>query len=107
MSENESKYAYKRKSAWNIFTKDQIKKAFDFSEEYKIFLDNCKTEREAVQKINDMAKKGKKKIIINKQKEAAIIVAGKKPVSEGLQIVISHIDSPRLDLKQIPLYEDT
>ena len=43
----------------------------------------------------------------NREKEAAIIVPGKKPVSEGLRIVISHTDSPRLDLKQIPLYEDS
>ncbi len=107
MSENESKYAYKKKSAWEIFTKDQIKKAFDFSEEYKTFLNDCKTEREAVQKIKEISKKGKKKITINREKEAAIMVPGKKPISEGLRIVISHIDSPRLDLKQIPLYEDS
>jgi len=79
MSENESKYAYKKKSAWEIFTKDQIKKAFDFSEEYKTFLNDCKTEREAVQKIKEISKKGKKKILINREKEAAIIVPGKKP----------------------------
>lgn len=107
MSKNESKYAYKKKSAWEIFTKDQIKKAFDFSEEYKTFLNDCKTERESVQKIKEIAKKDKKKILINREKEAAIMVPGKKPISEGLRIVISHIDSPRLDLKQIPLYEDS
>jgi aspartyl aminopeptidase len=49
----------------------------------------------------------RKKIILNRQKEAAIIVPGKRKISEGLKIVISHIDCPRLDLKQIPLYEDT
>jgi aspartyl aminopeptidase len=107
MSKNESKYAYKKKSAWEIFTKDQIKKAFDFSEEYKTFLNDCKTEREAVKKIKEMSKKDKKKILINREKEAAIMVPGKKPINEGLRIVISHIDSPRLDLKQIPLYEDS
>jgi len=107
MSEKESKYAYKKKSAWEIFTKDQIKKAFDFSEEYKTFLNDCKTERESIQKIKEIAKKGKKNISTNREKEAAIIVPGKKSVREGLRIVISHIDSPRLDLKQIPLYEDS
>lgn len=107
MSEKESKYAYKKKSAWTIFTKDQIKKAFDFSEEYKTFLNDCKTERESIQKIKEIAKKSKKKMTINREKEAAIIVPGKKSVHEGLRIVISHIDSPRLDLKQIPLYEDS
>ena len=103
----ESKYAYKKKSAWEIFTKDQIKKAFDFCEVYKKFLDAAKTEREAIKQINEIAKKGKKKIKINRDKEAAIIVPGKKPINEGLRVVISHIDTPRLDLKQIPLYEDT
>jgi len=105
--DKESKYAYKKKSAWEIFSKAKIKNAFDFCEDYKIFLDLAKTEREAIQKINDIAKSGKKKIIINREKEAAIIVNGKKPISNGLRIVISHIDCPRLDLKQIPLYEDT
>lgn len=105
--EKESKYAYKKKLAWEILTKDQIKKAFDFCEDYKKFLNAAKTEREAIQQINEIAKKGRKKIKINKDKEAAIIVQGKKPISEGLRIVISHIDAPRLDLKQIPLYEDT
>jgi len=107
MSETESKYAYKKKSAWELFTKDQINKAFKFSNEYKKFLDDCKTEREAIKKINEYAKKSKKKIIVNREKEAAIIVHGKKPITDGLRIVISHIDSPRLDLKQKPIYEDS
>ena len=105
--EKESKYIYKKKSAWEILSKDQIKKAFDFCEDYKKFLDSAKTEREAIQRINEVAKSGKKKIVINREKEAAIIVPGKKPITDGLRIVISHIDCPRLDLKQIPLYEDT
>ena len=104
--DKESKYIYKKKSAWEILTKDQINKAFDFCEDYKIFLNDVKTEREAIQKINEIAKKGKKKIKIKRQKGAAIIVPGKKSISEGLRILISHIDAPRLDLKQIPLYED-
>jgi len=107
MSERESKYGYKKKLAWEIFTKEQIKKAFDFAEYYKTFLNSVKTEREAVKIIDDIAKKGKKKLIINREKEAALIVRGKKPISEGIRIIISHIDSPRLDLKQIPLYEDS
>ena len=103
----ESKYAYKKKSAWEILTKEQIKNAFDFCKGYKKFLDDAKTEREAIQKIEEVAKKGKKTIILNRGKEAAIIVKGKKLVSKGLRIIISHVDSPRLDLKQIPLYEDS
>jgi aspartyl aminopeptidase len=105
--DKESKYAYKKKTAWEIFTKDKIKKAFDFCKDYKDFLNSAKTERETVQRINQIAKAGNQKIKINRDKEAAIIVKGKKPISNGLKIVISHIDCPRLDLKQIPLYEDT
>lgn len=103
----ESKYVYKKKTAWEIFTKNQVKKAFDFCENYKKFLNTVKTEREAISFIKDAAEKSKKKIIINRNKEAAVIIEGKKPVNDGLRIVISHIDSPRLDLKQIPLYEET
>lgn len=102
----ESKFAYKKKSAWEIFTKEQIKKSFDFCIDYKNFLNLAKTEREAIKYIYENAKKAGKKIIINKDKSAAIIVTGKKHVSQGVRIVISHIDSPRLDLKQIPLYEE-
>jgi len=105
--DKESKFAYKKKTAWEILTKDQIKKAFDFCEDYKKFLDNAKTERESIKLISSAAKKAKKKIILNREKEAAIIVKGKKPVKDGLRIVISHVDAPRLDIKQIPLYEDT
>jgi len=103
----ESKYAYKKRSAWEIFTKEQVKKSFTFCEDYKKFLDDSKTEREAIKNIEEIAKKQKKQIIINKDKEAALVVKGKKPVSKGLRIIISHVDSPRLDLKQIPLFEDS
>ena len=104
--EKESKHSYKKKTAWEIFKKDQVKKAFDFCINYKKFLNNAKTEREAIIEIKKSADKSKKKIILNRNKEAAIIIPGKKPVLQGLRIIISHIDSPRLDLKQIPLYEE-
>jgi aspartyl aminopeptidase len=107
MKDGESKYAYKKKSAWELFSKEQITIAFAFSEGYKTFLNEAKTEREAVHKIVEAAKKEKKKIVVNREKSAAIILPGKKPVRDGLRIVISHIDSPRLDLKQVPLYQDS
>jgi aspartyl aminopeptidase len=103
----ESKYAYKKKSAWEIFNKEQIRKSFHFCEDYKIFLNDAKTEREAIKIIEESAKKSKKLIFINHEKEAAVVVTGKKPLSEGINIVISHVDSPRLDLKQIPLFEES
>jgi aspartyl aminopeptidase len=107
MKDGESKYAYKKKSAWELFSKAQITNAFAFAEGYKTFLNEAKTEREAVHKIVDAAKKEKKKIVVNREKSAAIILPGKKLVRDGLRIVISHIDSPRLDLKQVPLYQDS
>ena len=107
MKDGESKYGYKKKSAWELFSKTQITTAFAFAEQYKTFLNEAKTEREAICFIADAAKKKKKKITINQEKSAAIVVPGKKPVRDGLRIVISHIDSPRLDLKQVPLYQDS
>ncbi|MGF3585250.1 MAG: hypothetical protein ACQXXD_06000 [Thermoplasmatota archaeon] len=55
MVEEESKYAYKKKSAWELLSKEQIKEAFDFAEEYKKFLDHSKTERETIQEIKEKA----------------------------------------------------
>ena len=107
MSETESKYSYKKKSAWDLFSKEQVKQSFEFAEKYKQFLNEVKTEREAVHFIHTQATRQKKKIVVNKEKEAVIVVPGKQPIREGLRIVISHIDSPRLDLKQIPLYQDS
>jgi len=107
MKDGESKYAYRKKSAWELFSKQQITTAFTFAEGYKTFLNQAKTEREAVHVIAEAAKKEKKKIVVNKEKSAAIIIKGKKPIRDGLRIVISHIDSPRLDLKQVPLFQDS
>lgn len=92
----------------------------DFCEPYKAFLDACKTEREAVTKMIEMAEAkgyavfepGKQyqpgdKIYYNNRGKALILcVMGQRPLSEGLSIMASHIDSPRLDLKPSPLYED-
>jgi len=103
----ESKYAYNKKTAYEIFNKAQIKKAFSFCNDYKKFLDSSKTEREAIETIIKTAKNTGNKTIVNRGKSAAILVKGKKSIKEGLKIVISHIDSPRLDIKQIPLYEES
>jgi aspartyl aminopeptidase len=107
MKDGESKYAYKKKSAWELFSKPQITSAFAFAEGYKTFLNKAKTEREAIHAIVEAVKKEKKKIVVNQEKSAAVVIPGKKPVRDGLRIVISHIDSPRLDLKQVPLYQDS
>jgi len=107
MKNGESKYAYKKKSAWELFSKTQINNAFAFAEGYKAFLNEAKTEREAVHACVNAATKEKKNIIVNKKKSAALLVPGKKPLQDGIRLVIAHLDSPRLDLKQIPLYQDS
>ena len=107
MAEAESKHVYKKIPAWEILSNENIKQAFDFSEHYKRFLNEVKTEREAVIKIKQMAEQKNKNILLNRGSGAAIFVSGIKPLTDGLRIVISHIDSPRLDLKQVPLFEDS
>jgi aspartyl aminopeptidase len=89
-----------------------------YGERYKAFLDQAKTEREAVAVIETMAKArgfmdlltqapGDRGYYNHKGKTIVLAVQGRRPLSEGVRIVASHIDSPRLDLKQYPLYEDT
>jgi aspartyl aminopeptidase len=114
-----------RKVAWNEYNEKGRKKIFDFAEEYRKFISECKIERECTKKavemakecgyknLNDViAKKGKLKsgdkvYAVNKDKAVALFVIGKKPIEEGMNILGAHIDSPRLDIKQNPLYEDT
>ena len=106
MAKKIDKISYIKKSGWDIFNEKQVKQLFNFADEYKIFLNNAKTEREAIKEIKKYSNKFRKKIILNRNTSAAIIVEGEKPISEGLRIIISHVDSPRLDLKQVPLFED-
>lgn len=103
---------------WDVMNKQETTKAFKFAEKYKVFLDRAKTEREAAAFILDAATKKGFKNIENRSrapklyktcrgKTAALAVMGKKPLTSGIHIIGAHIDSPRLDLKQNPLYEDT
>jgi len=121
----EERLSFRRKNAWEKVDEEYIKKAYDFCEEYKSFLNMSKTEREfaanteklavaaGFRKLDDMTasgtrlKPGDKVYFINRKKSAVLAVIGKKPVSEGVNILGAHIDAPRLDLKQNPLYEDT
>ena len=111
------KLTYKRKNFWEAASEQEVKKAFDFAEDYKAFLNLCKTDRETISYFEKLiAKKGfanlddnpqgKKIFRISRKKNAAIAVIGKRPVKEGVNLVVSHIDSPRVDLKQNPLHED-
>ncbi|MDY6915054.1 MAG: aminopeptidase [Candidatus Cloacimonadota bacterium] len=108
---------YKRKSFWKEYPKE-IEAAFDFCKDYKKFLNTCKTDRETIAYFTkilsqkkfanlDETTKAKKVYRIARGKNAAFAVIGKKPVSEGVNLIVSHIDVPRVDLKQNPLYEDS
>ena len=106
-------------SCWSKLTEDKIQQAYDFNIGYLDFLTAAKTEREAAEQISHMAlatgfktlekidvpKAGDKLLITSKGKVAALVIIGSQPMEEGFNIVVSHIDSPRLDLKARPVYE--
>jgi len=110
-----------RQSASDFMTPEETEKAGDFCKSYISFLNSVKTEREAVQKAIDMAqkegfvpwKKGMKlksgdKVYLSRRGKALILCTiGKKSLSEGISVIGCHVDSPRLDLKMKPLYEDS
>lgn len=99
----------------------ELKKADKFAEGYKSFLNRAKTEREVVDFAVEQAEKagfvpfdrnqkyapGDKVYYNNRGKAICLAVMGKKGTQEGVRIAAAHIDSPRLDLKPIPLYEST
>jgi len=112
---------YKKENGVDALSEDTVKAADDFCEGYKKFLFNCKTEREvaewAVKKaeaagfkpfdpFGEPLKAGEKVYILNRNKSIILCVKGKKPINEGVRISAAHIDSPRIDLKQCPVYED-
>ena len=107
-----------RKNAWETY-KDDNKVVMDFNEGYKDFISVAKTERLAVRESIKLlekhgfkdasslksAKKGDKLYFINKNKNVCAFIVGSKQLEEGLRILGAHIDSPRLDLKEHPIYE--
>ena len=115
----------KTRNAWEKYNEKQKKDVFAFSDEYKKFMSRCKTERECVKesiriaeengfrnldiiiKNNETLNPGDKVYAINMEKALALFIIGERPMEDGLKILGAHIDSPRLDLKQNPLYEDT
>ena len=108
------------KNAGLIMSDEEIAAADGFCEDYKKFLNAAKTEREASADAIKRAKAagfteydpaadykaGDKFYFCNREKSVILTVMGKKPLAEGIRLAAAHIDSPRLDLKQHPLYED-
>ena len=109
---------YKKENGWNCI--DSREAVFDFSEGYKKFLDGAKTEREFVTEGIKLVEKngfvnaekkdkltvGDKVYYVNRGKNLVLAVIGKEDIENGINYVVSHVDSPRLDLKGNPLYED-
>jgi len=99
--------AHKNKSGWEIL-KGSLSDIESYNREYLRFLSQVKTEREAVEYIRDRAGKAAGlHLVENRGKAVAVCRKGAAPLKEGVRIVVAHIDSPRLDLKANPLYEDT
>ena len=113
-----------KKNVWASYDAKQQKKLEKLNDEYRKFLDNGKTERECVDVIVNMVedagyreletvikeagalKCGDKVYSVCMNKSIVMFQIGKKPMTEGMNILGAHIDSPRLDIKQNPLYED-
>lgn len=113
-----------KKNTWETYSHKQLKEVDVFADEYRKFLDEGKTERECVDYIVNAAekkgyrelqevikkgeklKKGDKVYAVWMNKSVVLFRIGKKPMAEGMNILGAHIDSPRLDVKQNPLYEE-
>ena len=118
--ENLEKKLFKDKTNGWLKTNEK-EKIFNYANRYINFLNEAKTERECtevfqkilnkhgfqdIEKVNNL-KPGAKVYYINRYKNIYAAVIGKKEMEQGLNIIGAHIDSPRLDLKPNPLYEDT
>ena len=116
------KLSYKKKNVFEEATPEKIKAIYDYADGYMSYLDKSKTEREAVATSIAMAKKcgyteyrfgdkisvGDKKYFNNRGKCLFLFRVGENDIAkEGIRILAAHIDSPRLDVKQVPMYEDS
>ena len=120
MEDLENKLFNKKKSGWLEIENEEGSKIFSFCEGYMDYLNKAKTEREFIAEAKKKAEEngfkdlntiqnlqsGDKVYCINRNKSMYLAVIGKQPIENGLHIVGAHVDSPRLDLKPNPLYED-
>ena len=113
-----------KKNTWETYSSKQLKELEKINAQYRDFLDNGKTERECIDTIVNTIEKsgyreleslikegtalktGDKVYSVWMNKSIAMFQIGRKPMTEGMNILGAHIDSPRLDVKQNPLYED-
>lgn len=116
----ENKLFYKKNFIWEKLNSDERTEVFDISDDYRKFIDASKTERLSIKEIIKRAeakgfvnfedkkevKPGDRLYYINKEKNAVLVVIGKEKIENGMNIVGSHVDAPRIDIKQNPLYEE-
>ena len=113
------------KNVWNKYTEEDLAKVTELGDRYKSFLSQCKTERECTSFFSRKAeekgyvnigqlmdtgyelKPGDKVYAVHMGKTVAFFHVGRKPLTEGMNILCAHIDSPRMDLKQVPFFEDS
>ena len=126
MGTTNSKYLPKeKKNTWLKYDEKELEKVMAYSEEYRKFISDCKTERECVEgsirlavkhgyrNLKDIIasgeslKAGDKVYYNNMGKSLVLFNIGSAPIEAGMRILGAHIDSPRIDVKQNPLYEDT
>lgn len=125
MYRQEEYYNMKKDNVWKTYTGEQLEELNALALRYRAFLDQGKTERECVKEAIRLARAdgyrsleevmqsgekltaGDKVYAVCMNKMLALFLIGTKPLKEGMRILGAHIDSPRLDLKQNPLYEDT
>ncbi len=110
-----------KKDGWETADEKQNKEIFELSKSYMDFLNVAKTEREFINQARSLANKngykdimefetlspGDKIYFINREKSMYLAIIGEESIENGMNIIGSHVDSPRLDLKPNPLYEDT
>lgn len=110
----------KKENGVDFMSSEELERCDEFCEDYKDFLFNCKTEREAAawaekiaqtngfvkfDEFGDSLEAGEKVYMSNRGKAIILCVKGKRSIKDGVRIVAAHIDSPRIDLKQCPVYE--
>lgn len=119
-SERKDRLFYKQKNGYDIISEKELEACQEYCRGYMSFLNDARTERQAVSlgiklaeekgfvpyKAGMELKPGLKVYVSNRGKALMLAVIGKKPLDQGTVIAAAHVDSPRLDLKQVPLYED-
>ena len=120
MSENKNSICYEKKTVYEKVGREIVDAAYEYAKGYVSFLDAAKTEREAADECVKLAQAagyreysfgmpmqaGDKFYFNNRGKNVFLFKIGTEPINNGIRITGAHIDSPRLDLKQVPVFEE-